>query len=404
MKGDKFLNIVVILLAVAVLGYLVISLIPDSDSSFTTYKAVRYEVGGLSTSGFVVRSEQPIPGVGGQIVVLTRKEGEWVSKGQAVASTFRDNSARERQNQIEKLETELSQMEAAYDFASSGRDSTGLDADIIRLMNQVSVYNNRGERAFAESAAEELKANVLRRYLNSDESKLLWNRITETKETLNNLYAEASAESGTVNAPAAGYFSAEADGYESVLTPEMLSTITVSQLSSIKPDAASVSGAIGKLVTSQQWFYITKVATKDAAGLKQGDAVDVRFVYDFYQAVRMRVTRISPSENGQCLVVLSSEQFVHNAVTTRKQSADIVQQEKTGLLVPKAAIYGDGTGKSCVYVLEGEMAHQKTVEIIKDVGDQYLVRLDQSSIDNLWPDDEVILTKEEMFDGKVMMK
>ena len=295
-------------------------------------------------------------------------------------------------------------MEAAYDFASSGRDSTGLDADIIRLMNQVSVYNNRGERAFAESAAEELKANVLRRYLNSDESKLLWNRITETKETLNNLYAEASAESGTVNAPAAGYFSAEADGYESVLTPEMLSTITVSQLSSIKPDAASVSGAIGKLVTSQQWFYITKVATKDAAGLKQGDAVDVRFVYDFYQAVRMRVTRISPSENGQCLVVLSSEQFVHNAVTTRKQSADIVQQEKSGLLVPKAAIYGDGTGKSCVYVLEGEMAHQKTVEIIKDVGDQYLVRLDQSSIDNLWPDDEVILTKEEMFDGKVMMK
>ena len=184
----------------------------------------------------------------------------------------------------------------------------------------------------------------------------------------------------------------------------MLSTITVSQLSSIKPDAASVSGAIGKLVTSQQWFYITKVATKDAAGLKQGDAVDVRFVYDFYQAVRMRVTRISPSENGQCLVVLSSEQFVHNAVTTRKQSADIVQQEKSGLLVPKAAIYGDGKGKSCVYVLEGEMAHQKTVEIIKDVGDQYLVRLDQSSIDNLWPDDEVILTKEEMFDGKVMMK
>ena len=44
------------------------------------------------------------------------------------------------------------------------------------------------------------------------------------------------------------------------------------------------------------------------------------------------------------------------------------------------------------------------MDIINDNGDQYLVALDKSSIQNLWPEDEVILTKEEMFNGKVMVR
>ena len=57
-----------------------------------------------------------------------------------------------------------------------------------------------------------------------------------------------------------------------------------------------------------------------------------------------------------------------------------------------------------VYVLDGAEARWKYVDVINDNGDQYLVALDKSSIQNLWLEDEVILTKEEMFNGKVMVR
>ena len=138
--------------------------------------------------------------------------------------------------------------------------------------------------------------------------------------------------------------------------------------------------------------------------LEVGDRVEVSFVYDFYSAIRMEVTRISPSEDGQCLLVLSSEDSVQDAVSTRRQSADLLLQNRTGLLVPKAAIYAAENGRSGVYVLDGAEARWKYVDVINDNGDQYLVALDKSSIQNLWPEDEVILTKEEMFNGKVMVR
>lgn len=404
MKGETFLRIIVILLIVAVAGYLLISLIPDPTNSYTTYKAVHYEVGGITTSGFVVRSEQPVTGGAGSIVVLTRSEGEKVAKGYPVASTFRDESARDRQDQIDRLEQELAQMNYAYSFSSSGADSATLDADILHLMNQVTVYHARRENEFADSAAEDLKSTVLRRYLSADDARTLWQRISETKERLNELYAQAKAESGTVRATVSGYFSGVTDGYEGVLTPDFLETATVSQFRAARPDQAAVAGAIGKLVTSPKWYYVAVVSPKEISGIKLGDRIDVSFVYDFYQSVRMRVERISPSEDGACLLILSSQQSIQNAVSTRKQTADLLTEETSGLLVPKAAIYADTDGTSCVYVLDGATARKKTVQIIKDIGEQYLVTLDRSSIANLWPEDEVILTKEKMYDGKVMVK
>ncbi|MCR5552073.1 MAG: hypothetical protein K6F19_03020, partial [Oscillospiraceae bacterium] len=61
MRGDKFLRVIVIILLCVVASYVAFSVVRAPDSSYTTYKAVLYEVGGYTTSGFVVRSEQIIP-------------------------------------------------------------------------------------------------------------------------------------------------------------------------------------------------------------------------------------------------------------------------------------------------------------------------------------------------------
>lgn len=404
MRGEKFMKVVILTLCIVVASYLIFSVTTYSENSFTTYKAVRYEVGdGITTSGFVVRSEVPVEDRSGDIVVLTRTEGERVGKGQNVASTFKDSAARQRQARIEALEKELSQMEYAYSYSASDSDSATLDSDIQRLINQITVYTARREFSFADGASEQLKPYILRRFLTRDDAETLWSRISDTRSILNTLYAEAKSESGSIKAQTAGYFSSVTDGLEGELTPDFLMNATVSQLQAFESRPAADTGAVGKLVTSIKWYYACVVETDSLRNLREGDRVDVNFAYDFTDTIRMKVERISPSEGELCILVLSSDQYIQNAVTARKQSADLIFDTKSGLRVPKTGIYVVD-GESGVYVLEGAEARWKPVTILYDNGESFVVALDKSTTKNLWPEDEIILTKEELFEGKVMIK
>ena len=244
MKGEKFMKIIVVTLLCIAAAYLIFSVTRFSGDSFTTYKAVRYEVGdGITTSGFLVRSEELISSNRGGIIVPVRAEGEKVGKGQNVAAVYRDESAKSRQLRIEALEEELEQMKRAYSFSSSDIESATLDTDILRLVNQITVSAARREYAAADKSAEALKPYILRRYLNSGDAEILWERINGLQNQLNELYAEAGAEAGSITAPASGWFSSVADGYEAELTPAFLETATVEALERYKGISRRETGA-----------------------------------------------------------------------------------------------------------------------------------------------------------------
>lgn len=405
MKGDKFMKAVVIILLCVIASYLIFSVTRFSGDSFTTYKAVRYEVGdGITTSGFLVRSEEIIRSDRSGIIVPTRAEGEKVGKGQTVAAAYPDETAKSRQLRIEALEEELRQMRYAYSYSSSDLDSASLDSDILRLMNQVTVSAARREYAAADQSAEELKPYILRRYLNSADAQLLWQRITAAQAQLDQLNAEAGAEAGSIAAPVSGWFSSVADGYEAELTPAFLETAAVTDLEKYNGLSRRETGAIGKLVTSPKWYFAAVVPSANVAELELGSRIDVNFSYDFHGSLRMTVERISPSEEDRCILVLSSESYIQNAISARTETADLVFSDRSGLRVPKTAIYVDDKGYSGVYVLEGAEAAWKRIEILYDDGDFFIVTLDKSSTNNLWPEDEIILTTGEIFNGKVMVK
>lgn len=405
MKGDKFLKAVVITLCLVVASYLIFSLTRFSGDSFSTYKAVRYEVGdGITTSGLLVRSEQAVRADTQGILVLTRAEGEKVGKGQTLAATYQDETARDRQAQIDRMQAELRQMKSAYSFSASDLESATLDTDINRLMNRITVSAARREFTAAEKSAEEIKPYVLRRYITGTDAETLWVRITALEEQLNELYAQAQAGIGSVSAPVSGWFSAESDGLEERLTPAFLENCYISDLEEAQAAAGQDSGALCKLVTAQKWYFAAIVPAQNVRDLKEGSRVQVSFAYDFDAPLRMKVERISSPEEERCILVLSSEACIQNAVSSRIQTADLVFADRVGLRVPKTALYVNEAGERGVYVLEGAEAQWKEIELLYDNGDSYIVQLDKSSTKNLWPEDEIILTTEDIYDGKVMIK
>lgn len=405
MRGDKFMKAVLATLLIVVGCYLLFSVTRFSGDGFTTYKAVRYEVGdGITTSGFLVRSEQILKAGAGDIIVPTRGEGEKVGRGQVVAAAYRSEAARVLQEQIDALEQEIAQMKYAYSFSGTEVETATLDANITDLMTQITVSAARQAYPVADEAAEAMKPYVLRRYISNADTDALRARIDEVEAQRDALRAQVGSEAGVVTAPVSGYFSSAADGLEAQLTPSFLETATVSALKKFENANRGEVNAVGKLVTSQKWYFAAIVPAQNLSALKLGDRIDVKFAYDFYETVRMKVERISASEGDVCILVLSSESYIQQAVSARNQTADLVFADLSGLRVPKTAIYADENNQSGVYVLEGAEAAWKPITILYDNGDSFIVELDKSSTKNLWPEDEIILTTEEIYNGKVMIK
>ena len=70
-------------------------------------------------------------------------------------------------------------------------------------------------------------------------------------------------------------------------------------------------------------------------------------------------------------------------------------------LYPRGDVSEDG--RVGVYILESAAYKWKTVEILYDNGESYIVRLDKSSTQNLWPGDDIIVDDKDAYDGKVVV-
>ena len=203
----------------------------------------------------------------------------------------------------------------------------------------------------------------------------------------------------------------------------MLEDLTAAGLKQLMAqDPAAPAGAVGKLITSSKWYFAATVSPSVAERLVAGRSVTVRFSRDWSGEVSMKIERVDEAQDGACLVILSSTRHLADTSMLRKQTVEIVFSSLTGIRVPKKAVRTEAvevtdpeTGETStrqiivVYVLTAARAERKEIEILADDGDYYLVQaaLPDVPTDNqlktaLRAGDQVIVSAEELYDGKVM--
>ena len=400
-QGEFYLKLISILLAVVIAAYVLFSVILNSGSSYALETAVYCEVGdGVTVSGFVVRSEEVLVS-NAPIIVCELTEGERVGGGQRVATGYQSGSARENREELNSLKKQRDQLA----YAAEGSDSSNaaaLDGEISNMIVSLAVQTSQQRFSAARATASELEPLVLRRSVSGGDTKLIQRRIAEIDQRISALSAQTTTGATAITVAESGYFSEQADGLERILTPERVQTMSLSELRALEEGEYSVPDhAIGRLIQGQKWYFIAEIPQERAEQCEEGDRLTVNFADGALQGLRMRVERIGAAEDGSCVIVLSCEKKLQNVTALRRQTVDIVFDTYEGLRVPKTAIYY-ANGETGVYILEGARADWKTVEIIFEYGNDYLVRWDDSDTDNLWPKDEIILTAEDISDGKVM--
>ena len=399
-QGKSYFTVILWILLAAITAYFGYHVISSLYAPLMTATVTPYEAGaGYYASGFVVREEELLYSQYGT-TVLNCAEGAHVAANDTVATGYRSEDAKTRQTRIDELSGQIEQLQYAWSAVSSVYDQAALDADIVGDLAQLSRYLALRDMNSVSDLSPELKGLILRRTGSDSDSGSLQARISTLQAELETLEAQSAGDTSAILAGKAGTFSAAVDGYESVLTPERLMEMTVAEFESVQPDETDAN-AIGRLVTSATWYYACVVPASELSDVEEGDRATLTFARDYYQPVTMRVERLGENEAGSRLLVLSSDRALQNVTLLRQQSAEIVFTSYAGLRVPKSAVRVEN-GQTGVYILEGTLAKWKPITILHDTGESYVVTLDTSSTNNLWPGDELIINAKNLYDGKVV--
>ena len=355
----------------------------------------------LSMDGWLVRTEEPLPGQSGTVSRAVQ-EGQRVAAGETVATVYSDDSALQTVSRIETLELQLQQLEFALtsylDPDAALKLDTSITDDILALRQTLT----QGDYASAESDLATLKAAVLKRDYGAYESQeAIQSQVKTVESELTQLRASLSG-AGTVRAKASGTYSAVCDGYESVLTEEFLKDVTPSRLKSLK--AGTAESNVGKLIYGDTWYYAVTLPADQAAELKTMGRVSVRLAKGFDQSIRMTVESVSREENGEAVVVLSSTRYLAQTTLLRHQAADAVLHTYQGLRVPANALRVSEDGTTGVYCVDGEHASFRPVTLVYQGAGYALVTPADGVADTrtLRAGDQVIATSGELHDGKVI--
>ena len=375
---------------------------PEVTTGVYTYRAEHL----LTLNGYLVRDEEVID-YSDALVELTRAEGERVAKGKRIATVYRSAEALEAEQEAENLRKQLEQLQyaqtASRDTEAALRLDTEIEADIVALRTSLA----NGNYTALDNDVSSLKSTVLRREYAYRGGEGLSERIGELEAQIDDAVRAAGGGARAVTAPFAGTYSAVADGYEAVLTPDALADMSPDAFESITP--AAVTSTVGKLVRGDKWYYAAVIDEADAASLSKGRSLELAISgVDF--PLPVTVYSVSRAQDGRCLLVLRGSEYLSYVTALRAQSADLILESYTGLRIPKNALRITGDGKTGVYCLIGRQSYFKPVELIYQgedyclvrPGEMQVVRDSDAILYTLRAGDEVIVTAEELYNGKVV--
>lgn len=424
-QGSLNARIIMLLLLGAILLTIGVSAWNSLREIYPTVLAYTYTVSdSMEATGFLVRQESVLTGQGGTVELLP-DEGEKVSRGETVALFYQSDDGLTQRQTLQQLLLEQEQLEYALAQAGGSSDSAQLSTRVADAIADLRGAASSGDLTGLERQTLELKSLIYKHSYTfnqeGDSTAALQASLDEVNTQIQTLTAQASRSTSRVTASQSGVFSGLVDGYESLITPDMLDSITPSQLEQLaRQTPTENTSAIGKLITNSTWYFACTLPEEDAERLVEGRTITVRFSRDWSGEVDMEVERLSDPENGKVLVVLSADKFLSDTTLLRRQTVELVFDTVSGIRLPKEALRVEQqtvtdpdteeekqVSVTGVYALVGQRAEFKEVTVLAEEDDYILVKAASTETPTqekkaLRAGDKIIISSGELYDGKVI--
>ena len=379
-------------------GVLVISIVYHAfNQDYETETAVYAEVSDVSAfQGVFVRDETVQTYSGSGIIRYCVEDGAKLGVGSVIAEVYANEEQIDLRAKIAEKEDELALLTKVENPGISEYAQPANLAELIAAQYRELIRcREHGDFEVLSRSKRELTV------LMSTYDKITGNdvqyaaQIAQLEEEIAQLNAKKVEPNEVIRASESAYFISYADGYESVLTTENLSQLTAEQLAQITNDGIQQSNEqqiIGKLVNGYTW-YIVGVFDNTKLRLSEASRTKIR-LESVSEALSVEVVSlVSAGDITKTLGVFRCEKMTEEVVRHRTERVEIVRDTISGVKVPREAIrfkeltetitdeetgasYEQTTNYMGVYVLVGESAEFRKLDIVYEEENYYLSNLD----------------------------
>jgi len=342
-------------------------------------------------------------------ISYTRDDGEVVVSGSVVANIFADEeqlgyraeiaSYKSEIDLLKKAEQSANQFLAAEGLSNQVDDSIG---NIVEAVAEKNLDNIKTDRDKLQLFMGRHRVSIGRDKNYSDRIRKLEDKVSSISKKLTSDHKEILVEEG-------GYFCSKADGYETVLTPN-LNDLTVEQYRRIISGAERVkpSDRAGKVQIGHDWFFAIVVDKSDVERFEKGTMVDVEAKVSGGASFPASVHEIIIDDSGDAVIFLKTNYVTEQLITLRRAEIEINFKSFSGLRISTEALRYDGLVEG-VYVKNDKLVTFKEIKRVY-TGEDYILCLPADKLDeeeeSLYPPlsqfDEVIVEGTDLYDGKVL--
>ncbi|MDR3207716.1 MAG: hypothetical protein LBT60_05235 [Oscillospiraceae bacterium] len=406
----RFIFLILFAFVMAFMGYHVVEAL---ISSVETVDAVLYTAERTVTlNGYFVRDELVLPQPD-SIWEAQALSGQRLAKGDPLALTYQDTKTQEENAEAKALEARIEQLKLINRHSADMVSVADIDGLIAANVLAIAAARESGDLSSLSDSGVTLRSLLYKRsytYENGADVNILLGALTEQ---LARMRAQMGGALGQISAPEAGTFGDKLDGFEGLLTLSGMDTMPLADfLALTRTDPAAPPAALGKLSIGFVWRYAAVVSEDDAKVFTVDKSVSFRVDKSSGRTVSARVTRVTPVEDGHCLLVLEGNVDMAYFSQLRRAQADVVQEIQTGIRVPREAVTLDADGNPGVFCLVHNQAVFKPVEIVLEKENYFLMKYVppapedalSNTPDKLLPGDEVIVSGRDIYDGKIIQE
>lgn len=389
---------------------------------FTASESVQADV-------LALRKETILKSPAGGVVDYAVAEGEKVAKGETVALVYADEKQAAARGKLEEIDREIARLRSLQSPGSTFAVSpAAANGRICRQITDLLGLVNGGAFSGISAGREELLYQLNEKQIVTGKAADFGKRIAALQAQRQTLASQAGTPRGSVASPVSGYFTQTTDGLESAFDLSKVPALTGGDVRRLQAArTAPVAGALGKLCEDFEWYFACVVPAQEAREIKQlgeGASVSVRLPFVSGATVPASVAAVNQSgADAEAAVVLRCKDMASPLVSVRRESAQIVLREYTGVRVSRRAVhYEEVTAKK-------KDESGKTTTVKKEVPGVYALRGDQLSFRQIFPKfstesyivcdpsppeddlltestvklyDEVVVEGTDLYDGKVV--
>lgn len=406
MKSDRFIiQTISAVLCLFLLIHVTFHSVNLDSNPYQTEVALTYSISdSAEASGVIVREEQVISGqASGGVVSYQQSDGTVVRKGSVIAEVYNSSNDISIRRQIRALEEQIAALSKVSDARSAEYSSTEtINRQINAEIDDYIALIHQGQVSDLSDSKAELLYLLSQKDVVMGEAESYASRITQLQTEVDSLNTRLSGSLVQYTSPEIGYFARMTDGYEAVLTPNSINTMTVEQLRTFSREKVVFDNSnLGKIVTDHHWYYAAVLPAADAEKFILGDTVYLNFnMYNITQIpFIVKEVRTDESDPDHCMVLLSTSHMVPELLMVRNPSVQIDFTSYTGLRVPAKAKRYEGQQVG-VYVQDGDVVRFKTINIIYENSEFILCGANPDLERPLEIYDQVIVEGTDLSDGK----